>query len=108
MLTRSAKLPIGSFTYRKEYDPMTLSVPHHGDAPDDDDRGVEQVLQHCMVAIEAMLRANGIVNEDGSTWAAMLAIWPKGKQTVDHIVRGATSIEAATQLGIIATDLLLK
>jgi hypothetical protein len=106
MFTRSAKLPIASFTYRKEYDPMTLSVPHHGEHDDDD--GVEQVLQHCMVSIEAMLHANGLVNEDGSTWAAVLAIWPKGKQTVDHVLRGATSLEAATQLGIIAADLLLK
>ena len=72
--------------------------------PDDD--GVEQVLKHCMTTVEAMLRAHGLVNEDGTTWAAMLAIWPQGKAVVDHISRGATAMETATQLGIIASDLL--
>jgi hypothetical protein len=70
------------------------------------DGGVEQILEHCMVAIEAMMRANGLVNEDGTTWAASLAIWPQGKSTIDHISRGATTLETATQLGMIAADML--
>jgi hypothetical protein len=79
-------------------------LPRNGiNAPD----GVEQVLEHCMVSIEAMLRANGLVNEDGTTWATMLAIWPQGNAMVDHITRGATPMEAATKIGIIATHLLL-
>jgi hypothetical protein len=80
------------------------------DAPrqaDHEDSGIEQVLEHCMTSIEAMLRAHGLVNEDGTTWAAMLAIWPQGNAMVDHITRGATPMETATQLGIIATHLLI-
>lgn len=80
---------------------MTARFSH--DTPSDD--GIAQMLEHCQLTIESVLRAHGFVNEDGSTWASALVVWAQRSTDIESNVRGATNADAAERLALLSLDL---